>query len=179
MGPRRVAIVVLVATVAFTGTGCRFSRNNNAASPTSSSASTVDTLGDETSTTFGDETTTTTSPTSTSSRVATTARQTVKATTRTTARPASAAKPGAPHCTASAADTFVRSTWTVTVSSTFPNTTVVIDMHYSGGSGNYSGITDASGGFSKTQTATAGWRGHVDVSVSVGSAHCSTSFNVS
>ncbi|MBA3655628.1 MAG: hypothetical protein H0W70_15710, partial [Actinobacteria bacterium] len=85
-----------------------------------------------------------------------------------------------PHCNASAADAIYGSTWTVSVTSTFPNASVVIDIRWPGGSGNYSGITDASGSWTKTQRVQPSMKGHrVDVNVTVSSVRCSTSFMVS
>jgi hypothetical protein len=182
MAHRRAAITALVAALALAGPACRFSRNNNdSASPTTTAPTVA--LFEDTSTSFEDTTTTTPDGSSSTTRkVATTVRQTAQATTHVTTRPATTARPTTtvPHCDASAADTYTGGTWTVSVTSSFPNSQVTIDLKWSGGSGNYSGITDSTGSFSKSQTAGPSMRGQrVVVNVTVASRSCSTSFMVS
>ncbi len=182
MGPRRSAIAALATALALAGPACTFSRNSNEL-PTTSTAVTVEALTDDTSTSVED-TTTTIVDTSTTRPVATTVRHTAQATTRPPApRPATTARPApaTPHCNVSAGDTFYGGSWTASVTSTFPNATVVLDLSWgTGNAGNYSGVTDPGGSYVKTQRVQPSMRNQtVNVRVSVGGRTCSTSFRVS
>jgi hypothetical protein len=184
MAHRRLAITALAVALALAGPACRFSRSDKDASASSTTASTLVTLGEETATSLGDETTTTVDPlaTTTTARNLTTTSRRTTVTTRAVVRTATTARPvSSPHCSASAGNTVVGSPWTVSVSSTFPNSEVVIDLSFAGGSGNYSGVTDPGGSWSKTQPrASQAMKGTVQVTVTVASrVKCYTSFTVS
>jgi hypothetical protein len=181
MAPRRAAIAGLVITFALVAPACRFSRSSDRAEPTSTTP-TLETFADDTSTSVFDDTSTSTDgSTSTTARHVTTTARSVSGTTRATTRVVTTTRPTVPHCTASAPNTYVGSTWTVSVTSTSPNTTVVLDLHWGeGNAGNYSGITGPDGSFTKSQRVPPTMRGQtVTVAVTVGSLHCSTSFTVS
>lgn len=180
MARSRPALAVILVVLAMAGTACRFSRTNNAALPTStSSASTID-IFEETSTSIDDASTTTVASSSTTARQVTTTRRPTVTTTKPAPKPAPTAAPSVPHCNVSTADTFYGSSWTASVTSTFPGTNVVIALSWPGSSGNYSGVTDGSGSFQKTQRVQPSMRGQtVQVHVTVGGKSCSSSFKVS
>jgi hypothetical protein len=176
---RRFAIV---AVLLLAMPACKFSRATNTADSASNTTEpTVEVLGDITTVT--EETTTTVDPaaTTTSRRVTTTARPVAAATTprAATTRPPA---PATPHCNASASDTYFHQNWTVYVTSTFPNSEVVISISWGeGNSGSYSGITDSAGSWTKSQPTAATMKPGTTVSVSVnvaGRVHCGTSFRV-
>jgi hypothetical protein len=161
------------------GGSCKFSRSTSSTDASDTTVSTIATFGEDTST-IVEDTSTTEAVTSSTGRVSTTAKPTTRTTARsvTTARPA----PASPHCTASAGDAFYGSSWTVNVSSTFPSASVVIDLKWgTGNAGNYSGVTDANGSFTKTQRVQPSMRGQtVSVNVTVaGKVSCHTAFTVS
>ena len=180
MDLRRYAPAALATALVLTTSACRFSRSANELPPTSTTLSTV-ALIDDTTTSVEETTTTITGSPSTTRRVATTVRAS-SVTTRPVARTATTARvaPATPHCNVSAGDTFYGGSWTASVTSTFPNATVVVDLSWSGGSGNYSGVTDGGGSYTKTQRVQPSMRGQtVQVKASVGGRTCSTSFKVS
>ena len=176
---RRIAIVLLTVGIAVSAPACRFSRgsSDDEAAESSTTVETLATLSEDTSTSVED--TTTIASTASTRRVATTFRSAAVATTRAPA-PRSPTPTAGPHCTVSVADTFYGSSWTASITSTFPGSTVTIDIKWPGGSGNYSGYTDGGGSWSKTQRVQPSMRGQrVNVTVAVGTVHCSTSFMVS
>jgi hypothetical protein len=182
MAARRLAIGIAAAALAIALPACKFSRSStNTAAPSDTTESTVEVLGDvstipdDSSTTLGDDTTTSRRPTTTAKPATATTAAAVR--TATTPRPPA---PTTPHCDVSVPNTTYGSTWTATVTSSFANSNVVIDLSWPGGSGNYSGNTDGSGSWVKTQRVQPSMRGQrVAVTASVGGRTCSTSFTVS
>lgn len=183
MAVRRVAIGVTALLLLIVTPACKFSRSaNTAADKSNTTEPTVAVFGDLT-TLPADTTTTAAGDTTTSRRVATTIHTTATtakpaARVATTARPAPA--PAVPHCNVSVPDSTYGSTWTATVSSTFPNSNVTVTLNWKGGQGGYSGVTDGSGSWVKTQRVQPSMRGQrVSVDAAVGGRTCSTSFTVS
>jgi hypothetical protein len=185
MAARRSAIAVAALALAIAAPACKFSRSaNDASSSSSSTTETTASLFEDLTTSLDGTSTTSAGDTATSLRTATTTRSATATTRAPSARVATTARPAAPatpHCDASAADTFYGSSWTVNVTSTFPNSEVIISISWPGGSGNYSNNTDPNGSFSKTQRVNPTMQGQtISVSVTVaGRVHCSTSFRVS
>ena len=185
MAIRRVAIVVTGLLLAIVTPACKFSRaTNTAADKSATTESTVEVFGDLT--TIPDDTTTTAATdanTTTSRHVATTVRASVTTAkpaprVATTARPATV--PTSPHCNVSVPDSYYGGDWTATVTSTFPNSNVTVTLNWKGGQGGYSGVTDGSGTWVKTQRVQPSMRGQrISVSTAVGGRTCSTSFTVS
>ena len=185
MALRRFAIGLTVLLVVIVMPGCRFSRNGTttATDKSATTASTVEVLGDLT-TVPPDTSTTDVGATTSVVHTAATTHAATATTAHSASRPATTARPApaptTPHCSVSVPDSTYGSTWTGTVSSTFPNASVTLSLSWPGGSGNYSGITDGSGTWVKTQRVQPSMRNQrVNVTASVGGRTCSTSFTVS
>ena len=181
MAHRRNAIAALAIAATLVAPACRFSggSSDDKADRTSTTQDALLALGTDTSTTLI-ETTTTPAPTVATRSAVTAARQTPQATTRaTTARPATPAPTATPHCTVSGSSTDGRGTWTVYVTSTFPNTEITLTLTWPGSSGNYTDITEADGSWTRTDRSSSMRGQRVDARVSVAGRSCSTSFTAS
>jgi hypothetical protein len=186
MALRRVAIVAVSALLATTAGACRFSRNGEKASSTGPTTTTTTLLFVEDTTTLLTETTVApgASTASTARRSASTARASssgTRATTRAVTPPPP--PPASPHCTASlSADPApARSTQTLSVTSTFPDSSIVATVRFDDGTTtNFDGYnTDASGSWGKlVHMPPNAHSGSASVTVA-GKVHCGTSFTVS